>query len=81
MAKWRKNFKLKDLLEQDEEEDPDAEACRIGSIVAERLYEEKPVANYAALALRFQTIHGEGGFNRALAELYDAADRELVWVE
>ena len=81
MAVWLKTFKVKDLLDETVLDDPDEEGVRVAKILAERLLKEQPVRGYLALARKFDRVHGEGGFNRVLDELYDAADTEHVWIE
>ena len=80
MPIWYKRFQMKDLLRQTDVSP--AEATELGKQVSVRLRKSRPLTEprNTRLASRFSSVSSQARFNRVLAELYDAADDERVWI-
>lgn len=77
---WRLNFKVKDLLSED---DSDANAVLLGRKVAARLRDSAVFNPHHAhkLERRFKEVTSVHEFNNVMDELYDIADAQRVWIE
>lgn len=85
MANWRMKFQLKDLLDDN---DDDENAQQIGKEVAQRLKTSKIKSlsgvdefDVDDFADEFENVETCEQFNWALDRFYDFADEQLIWVE
>lgn len=81
MPVWNKQFKLKDLLTEDEDRET---VIRVASAVITRLKAEQPFGEYTDdIVSPFTDALDSGScndFNDAMEQLYDRADEDRVWI-
>ena len=82
MTNWRRTFKFKDLLNPPDY-DPDKElrqVPKLGRKAAKRI-EDSYLFTGTNLAARFKKAKTQTQFNKVMDDLYEYADRNLIWLE
>ena len=79
MANWRKTIKIKDLLEEyNEDADELEEIARVKPLWVERFVS---IAGFAGFAKQIGKVKTLSQFNRVLGNMYNYCDSELIWVD
>ena len=78
MPNWRHMVQLKDLLSR-EDVSPER-AMEIGQVMAQRI-RSLPFINRKTLAEGFEDVQDQDSFNDMMADLYDSADEQRIWIK